>query len=388
MEVTADAVIVGGGVMGCSILHALACRGLKKPMLLESEILSFGSTGKSQGILRMHYSNELTSRMAWESLQVFKFFDEVVGGDSGYVKAGYLLIAGQGDRDAMEENVAMQKKIGINTEMISAGRVRDIAPVFSIEDKEVCAYEPESGYADPYLVTHAYATAAKKLGAEIHVSTPVKKIEVNKGRVCGVTTPSGTISTRTAVVATGPWSRSFLESVGVVLPMEVIRHQVVIFRRPVHHIMDHPVLGDVANGFSARPEVGGVTLVAFGEEERVTPKSHVQSVNMHVVEGVSAKLAKRMPGMGDAIFRGGWSGLFTTTPDWHPILDAVPGIEGLYVAVGFSGHGFKLAPMIGIAMAEMVLEKDARSIDVSSLGLNRFREGTPFRSRYRMNVLA
>jgi sarcosine oxidase subunit beta len=134
--------------------------------------------------------------------------------------------------------------------------------------------------------------------------------------------------------------------------------------------------------------VGDVTLVAFGEEERVTPESNLQGVDQPVVEDVSAKLAKRMPGMEEAIFRGGWSGLFTTTPDWHPILDAVPGIDGLYVAVGFSGHGFKLSPMIGIAMAEMVLEKDAKSIDVSALGLNRFRDGTTFRSRYRMNVLA
>ena len=120
----------------------------------------------------------------------------------------------------------------------------------------------------------------------------------------------------------------------------------------------------------------------------MTTESHLQSVDMPVVEDVSSRLAKRMPGMGDAIFRGGWSGLLTTTPDWHPILDAVPGIEGLYVAVGFSGHGFKLAPMVGVAMAEMVLEKNARSLDVSPLGLNRFREGTQFRSRYRLNVLA
>ena len=374
--------------MGCSILHALACRGLKNSLLLESEILSFGSTGKSQGILRMHYSNELTSRMAWESLKVFKFFDQLVGGDPGYVPAGYLLIAGQDDRGAMEENVAMQQKIGISTDMISTDQARDIAPVFSVEDEEVCAYESESGYADPYLVTHAYATAAKDLGAEIRVSTPVEKIELRKGRVSGVSTPSGTISTPAVVVAAGPWSRPFLESVGVALPIELVRHQVIIFRRPGHHILTHPVLGDVTNSFSARPEVGDVTLVAFGEEERVTPESNLQGVDQPVVEDVSAKLAKRMPGMEEAIFRGGWSGLFTTTPDWHPILDAVPGIDGLYVAVGFSGHGFKLSPMIGIAMAEMVLEKDAKSIDVSALGLNRFRDGTTFRSRYRMNVLA
>lgn len=120
----------------------------------------------------------------------------------------------------------------------------------------------------------------------------------------------------------------------------------------------------------------------------MAPESYKQGVGMPVVEDVSDKLAKRMFGMKDAIFRGGWSGLFTTTPDWHPILDAVSDIEGLYVAVGFSGHGFKLAPMVGTAMAEMVLESHARSVDVSALGLNRFSNGMPFRSRYRMNVLA
>ena len=388
VRTTADAVIVGGGVMGCSILHALARRGLRETVLLERGVLSSGSTGRSQGILRMHYSNEVTSRMAWESLRIFKSFDEEVGGSSGYVNAGYLLIVGQGDRASMEENAAMQRGVGVRTEVLSADRVRDVAPAFSVQDDEACAYEPESGYADPYLVTHAYAAAAKDLGGEIRVAAPVTGIQTAGGRVTGVMTNSGSISTRAAVVAAGPWSRPLLGAIGIEAPLETVRHQVVMLRRPRHRISTHPVVGDVVNSFSARPDAGGVTLVALGEEERAEPDSYDQGVDAGVVEDVLPRLVRRMPGMEEAVFRGGWSGLFTTTPDWHPILDAVPGIEGLYVAVGFSGHGFKLAPMVGVAMSEMVVDGRASTIDVSALGLSRFQDGARLRSRYGMSVLA
>ena len=108
MSATADAVIIGGGVMGCGILYNLAACGLTDTVLLEKDVLASGSTGRSQAILRMHYSNEVTTTLAWESLQIFKNFDEIVGGPSGYVRTGYFLIVDQTDRDSMEANVAMQ----------------------------------------------------------------------------------------------------------------------------------------------------------------------------------------------------------------------------------------------------------------------------------------
>jgi len=388
MKTTVDVVVVGGGVMGCAILYNLALRGVTDAVLLEGDLLASGSTGRSQGILRTHYSNEVTARMAWESIKVFQDFDRAVGGDSGYRRTGYLLIAPHEDKAALEENVAMQRRVGIDTEVVSPAEAIGIAPALSVRDDEVCAYEPESGYADPYSVTQAYARRARDLGARVHVGVQVTGIDVDAGKVTGVVTTQGRISTGATVVATGPWSKPFLAGLGVDLPLRTVRHQVVTLRRPEDRVPDHPAIGDQVNSLSARPDVGHLTLVGVGEDEEAAPDRYAQGVDTEVVEDVSRKISSRIPGMSHAIFRGGWSGLFTTTPDWHPVLDRVDGIDGLYCAVGFSGHGFKLSPMVGAVMAEMVLDGTATTIDVSMLDIKRFAEGRPLRSRYRMAVLA
>ena len=388
MAKTADVVVVGGGVMGCSILHSLAMLGTTNTVLIEKDGLGFGSTGRSQAILRMHYSNEVTTRMAWESLNVFKDFERVVGGPSGYVRTGYALIAGQRDRPALEANVAMQKRLGVPTTVLRSEELHQLAPSMSMAGDEVFAYEPESGYADPHLVTQGYARRAAEMGARIEKDTQATSIEQSRGRVTGVVTTKGRMSTRVAVVAAGPWSRGFMRGLGVDLPLETVRHQVIAMGRPVTGSPDHPTFGDLVHSLSARPEGSGLTLVGVGEDEGAAPDSFNQGVGMAMVEDVASKLTKRMPDMRNAKFLGGWSGLFTTTPDWHPILGRVHGVEGLYCAVGFSGHGFKLSPMVGLAMAEMISQERASTVDVSELGMDRFSEGRHLRSRFGMSVLA
>ena len=162
----------------------------------------------------------------------------------------------------------------------------------------------------------------------------------------------------------------------------MVRHQVVMIRRP-DNIGPHPILGDVVNDMSPRPDVGNITMVGVGEDEHDgTPEDFDQGVDMRKVEQTMVRLAKRIPGMEEGLFRGGWSGLFTVTPDWHPVLDTVEGIDGLYCAVGFSGHGFKLSPMIGQVMAELIADGQASTIDISMLNLGRFEAGELLESRY------
>ena len=387
MRETADVVIIGGGVMGCSILYHLARKGVTRSLLLERDVLGSGSTGRSQAICRMHYSNPVTASMAWESLKVFANFDDVVGGASGFVKTGYLVIVEPIDRPGLERNVAMQQDLGINTGLVTAAQVEDLAPMVEVSEEEGLAWEPESGYADPYMVTTSYAARARDLGAEIQLRTPAVGIEVSGGRVAGVITTQGKVAAPAVVVAAGPWSRQEMAKVGVDLPLTTVRHQVATLTRPLDQIPEHPTVGDIAQSFSFRPDGASMTLVGFGEDEAPV-EGYDQGVDMTAVSQTLGKLARRMPPMSDSYFRGGWSGLFTVTPDWHPILDHVPGIEGLYCAVGFSGHGFKLSPMIGLTMSELITDGQAHSVDITPLRLSRFNEGDLMSSSYRYRVLA
>ena len=388
MKRTADAVVIGGGVMGCSILYNLALKGISDTLLLEMDALGSGSTSRSQAILRMHYSNEVTTRMAWESLRVYQSFEEVIGGPSGYTKTGYALIVDGSDRHALQDNVAMQQAVGVDTAEMSPEELMEAAPTLRISGDEACAFEPESGYADTHSVTQSYAAAARRLGASIATQAPALSIEISAGREVAVRTPQGSVSTPLVVVAAGPWSRQVLSQAGIDAPLETVRHQVFVLRRPESLEQMHPIIGDVVNDLSARPDIGGLTLVGVGEDERGDPDGYDQGVDMQMFRGVAERLEQRMPGMSQASFLRGWSGLFTITPDWHPILDKAGQIDGLYVAVGFSGHGFKLAPMIGVTMAELIVNGRADSIDISQLGMDRFASGRSLRSRYGMSVLA
>ena len=388
MKPTADVVVLGGGVIGASILFNLGRLGVTDTVLVEKDVLGSGSTGRSQAICRMHYSNLVTATMAWESLGIFTNFDEVVGGESGFVETGYLVVVKEEDNAGLAHNVAMQYGLGIDTMRVTAKDLEDIAPMVSVVEGEYMAWEPRSGYADSYMVTTSYAKRARDLGAEIILRNPATEIETSGGRVKAVVTPGGRVETPVAVVAAGPWSKVVLANVGVDVPLVPVRHQVASLTRPVDKLPLHPTVGDIAQSFSFRPDGSSLTMMGFGDDEEVGVETYNQGVDMEIMADALGRLTRRIPAMSEAYFRGGWSGLFTTTPDWHPILDAVPGIEGLYCAVGFSGHGFKLSPMIGVTMAELIVEGVAKSVDISPLRFSRFEEGDLLESSYRYRVLA
>ena len=387
MQTTADAVIVGGGVMGCSILYNLARQRMRNLVLIERETIGSGQTGRSMTMCRMHYSDPVATSLAWKSLDIYRNFEEAIGGPSGFVRTGYILVVGPEDKEAMEQNVAMQQKLGVSTKVISKADALEVAPMLDFQDVAGIAYEPESGYGDSYAVTSTYARQAREMGANILLETPVTGIQVSNGRVSGVETPDGDISTSTVIVAAGPWSRTLFQGIGLDFPIHTVRHQLTVLNRPTDLIPDHPMVADLINELSFRPDGTNLTMIGLGVEE-ADIESWNPGVDMAIVSEVSTKLVRRCPLMAQASFRGGWSCLFDVTPDWYPVLDNVEGIEGLYCAAGFSGHGFKLAPMIGVVMAELITQGQATSVDITPLRWNRFQEGNLVRSSYGYNVLA
>ena len=385
---TADIVIIGGGVMGCSILYNLAARGVTDALLLERSVLGSGSTGRSQAICRTHYSNPFTAAMAWESLQIYRDFPQRLGGPSGFVETGYFVMVGDDDRQAMESNVALNRTVGIDTYLVSLEDAATIAPMLDVNGVTAVAYEPRSGYADPYAVTTTYARAARELGATVQMGVEALSLQVENGRVTGVVTNQGTVATDTVVVAAGPWSPPLLSPLGFDIPLEPVRHQVVQIQRPWDILPRHPAVADIATKASFRPDGDQFTLIGVGEDEIVDRDSFNPAVDLEPAAAAFDRAARRMPALGQGYFRGGWAGLFTVTPDWHPVLDRVEGVDGAYCAVGFSGHGFKLAPMIGTVMSELVTEGQATSVDITPLRMSRFAEGDLVRSSYRYSVLA
>ena len=386
---TAETVIIGGGVMGCSILHSLAARGMTDSLLLERDALGSGSTGRSSSAIRMHYSTEVHARMAWQSFQVFRNFDQIVGGECGFTQTGHLIMGGEADAPVFRANVAMQQSIGIDTRLVTQAEARDLAPSFNLDDCGIIAYEPLCGYADASATCLSFAQRARDLGARIALGAPAANIEITGHKVTAVISPHGRIATDRAVIATGPWSRRFLLNHGIDLPLEATRHEVVHLRRgpagPDYHLGG----GDLINQIYFRPEGSDLTLVGNGNMEDVIddPEIFAQRASPAFIQDIWTRVALRIPTLADAEFSAGYAGLYTSTPDSHPIIDAVDGIDGLYVCTGFSGHGFKLSPMVGTLMAELILDGQATSIDITPLRMSRFAEGNLNTTGYNFKVM-
>ena len=396
MTETADVVIIGGGVMGCSIACNLALtagqHGLRRIVLLERDTLGSGSTGRSSAAIRMHYSTAVNAEMAWRSLQIYRNFADIIGGECGYTRTGYLVFAGADDVASFRNNVAMQQSVGIITDIIRAADAADLAPGFAVDDAAGIAYEPYSGHADASGTAYAYATRARAEGVDIRLQSPVSAIETSGdgSRVEAVRTASGErIATRVAVAATGPWTARFLAAHGIDVPLVATRHEVLHFRRPLDKVPHHPGGADISNRIYFRPEGQDLTLVGNGNHSDVVddPEIYAQRASPAFIEDVWQRIARRIPAMADAELATGYAGLYTNTPDSHPIMDRVDGVDGLYLCSGFSGHGFKLSPMVGVLMAELIAHGSATTMDISPLRLSRFAEGNLNNAGYGFDVL-
>ena len=394
---TADVVIIGGGVMGCSIACNLALtaadHGRRRIVLLERDTLGSGSTGRSSAAIRMHYSTAVNAELAWRSLQIFRDFADIIGGECGYTRTGYLVFAGPDDLPSFRANIATQQSVGVITDIISAGDAAELAPGFAVDDAAAIAYEPYSGHADASGTAYAYATRARAEGVAIRLQTPAAAIETSEdgSRVTAVRTAGGErIATGIAVVATGPWTARFLAPHGIEAPMVATRHEVLHFRRPLDLVPHHPGGADIGNRIYFRPEGQDLTLVGNGNHSDVVedPEVYAQRASPAFIQDVWQRLARRIPPIADAELAAGYAGLYTNTPDSHPVMDRIDGVDGLYLCSGFSGHGFKLSPMVGVLMAELIANGAVASMDIRPLRLSRFAEGALNNAGYGFDVLA
>jgi sarcosine oxidase subunit beta len=388
---TADMIIVGGGITGTSTAYQLALRGYRVT-LLEKQYLAAGGTGRTGGIIRQHYSNKITARMALRSLSVWQDFDQRVGGDVGWTHTGALFVAGPHELEGLKANIALQKEVGINVEFLDAQAVHTLAPYLNVDDIGGAAYEPDAGCADGAMAANAYANRARALGATILQGVEVTAICSEAGRITGVETTQGNFSAPVVINAAGPWGARLAMGVGYDTPVEASRHQIALFQRPDSLSMpQHPVIIDFVRGFYLRSDTGQLTLSGAIEASeaanKADPDNYVETVDMAFNADMAERTEHRMPAMRDAQVRKGWAGLYDVTPDWHPIIGRMPELEGFICAYGFSGSGFKMGPIVGEMIADLATGEQHCPIDPHLFRFERFAEGDLVKGRYSYSII-
>ncbi len=381
MSNTADVVIIGGGVQGASLAFHLAQRSVKV-IILEKKFVGAGATGRSSGLVRMHYDNEVDSRLAWESFKYFNNWNEMVGGDCGFTRTGFIQIVARDQQDKLRANVAMHQRIGIPSLVITAEDVKRLAPTFVTDDFDVAAYEPESGYAMPSDTASALMTAARDKGARLIQDCAVTGIKVTGGKIAGVETTHGDFFASVVVNAAGAWAGQLNKMVGLDIHYDTWRHDTMFVARPAGIGPSHPTVIDFPRDLYFRPE-GGLTLVGLedGNPLGESPDSDTDHAKAGFVERAIERICLRVPVMDQGGLHSAHGGYDGITSDQHPLLGAA-GPDGFYLDCGHSGTGFKTSPAVGRCMTELIVDGAAKTVDISPFAPDRFARGMPFKGNY------
>ncbi|MCS7234457.1 MAG: FAD-binding oxidoreductase [Armatimonadota bacterium] len=386
----ADVVVVGGGCVGASAAFYLGRARVGRVVLVERDRVGSGPTARTVGIVRLHYSHEPLVELARRSLERFVHFEELTGRTADFTRTGFLLLAPAPELEGLAANVALQRRLGVQAEVLTPEEVARLDSRLDLEGVAGAAYEPDAGYADGYATATGFGAAARQLGVEVWEGTSAQRLQVTSGRVVGVQTSRGVVSCSRVLVAAGVWTAGLLRTVGVDFPVVASREQVVQLAPPRSFGRLELVVEDLVLGFYARPETGGTVLAGVLEEEpeQIVPDpDHFHTgVDWEFVERVGTLWSRRYPSGAQAEFRGGYASLYDVTPDWQPVLGPVEGVDGLFVAAGFSGHGFKLSPSLGEELARWVCGQPP-TVDLRMFSLRRFSEGTLLRGRHAKGLL-
>jgi sarcosine oxidase, subunit beta len=382
MAQTADVVVIGGGVNGTSIAYALAEKGVKV-VLVEKGAVASGASGRSSALVRMHYTNEWDARLAFASFPVFTHWSELMGGPPVFTRTGFVNVVGPPYVENLERNVAMLQGIGVKTSVVTASELAALEPRANVDDIGAAAYEPDSGYANPVETVEGFRRRSEVLGAKIMQWTAVTKIDRRDSRVNGVETSAGRIDAGAVVLAAGAWSGRLGREIGLDLPMRPKAIDTVAVTRPAELVEPHMVFIDNVLGNYFRPEAGGLTLVGVPcQEWDIDPDTLGTGLPPEAAGRGAELLTHRIPAMERATLARGYRAFDGYSQDRHAILGRVDGIDGLYVATAFSGSGFKIAPAVGMCMAELITEGRSKTVDITPFSLARFKLGKSVEGPY------
>lgn len=363
--------IIGGGIVGCSIAYHLAKFGESDVVVFEKSYLSSGSTGRCAGGIRQQWSSPNNVLLAMRSVSLFEKLSQETGVDIEYKQGGYLVLS-YDDQEAVqfEKNVEMQRELGLDVQIFTPKQVKERYPYIDVEGVRLATFCQKDGHANPHLANFAYAKAARKLGVDILTHTEVITVEVLKNGF-ELFTNKSIVRSQILINAAGPYSREVGKMVGVDLPTESYRHQIMV-TEAVKNFFD-PMAISFSGNFYMRQTKHGQFIMGQGD---IDEKPGINNdVTYKFEKEMAKKMSKVFPFLSKLRIVRHWSGHYNMSPDAQPIIGESPKVPNFYYAVGFSGHGFMLAPAVGEALAQMILYGKTLHVDMSELNLDRFEKG-------------
>lgn len=376
-----DAVVVGGGIAGTSTAFFLASETEADVTLIEKDGVASGSTGDSSAILRHHYGGqEIYAEMARWSHEFYRNFEEQVGERIARADNPLVRFAEEGTEAAAYAMAGYDvlSALDIPVERYDRSEFDDRYPMLSLGEFDLAVSDETAGYSDGSDAANGFARAAREHGATVVTGTAVTDVAVEDGAVAGVETDDGPVRSDAVVIAAGPWTPRLAERAGVDVPITVEREQVVVLDPPEGFEERYPDLTPTTalpgGRWYIRPDFGGGILVATHHTgEEVDPDAYDGRPDEETLLDLTGKVGEFIPELADAGVRGGYCGVYSTTPDHDFVLDGA-GPDGCYLACGFSGHGFKHGPAVGRVMADLVTTGTTALVDVEFFSLDRFEE--------------
>lgn len=373
---TADVVVIGGGGMGASIAYHLGAAGVGRVVLLEREAaLGLGSTGRCAGGFRHQFTSEINVRLSIESVRMIRAFSSMHGLPLDVSVDGYLfLVRDTAAWTAHRAAAAMQRSLGVRVEEVDTRTIAELVPGVATDGIVGATFGPDDGIADPSGLTHGYATLARRAGVEIRLGSTATGILTgpDNSSVAGVETTAGRIAAPVVVLAAGVWSTDLASTCGLTLPIIPERRHIVVTAPFAARPERRTLVIDTRTMFYFHREGGGVLMGMPPRHPVVTLDATAD--DRWIAEELLPVALSVLPTLEDASVATRWAGLYEMTPDHHAILGPVAGLDGLQLAVGFSGHGFQHAPIVGKVISELVIGSPP-TVDVSTLGLERFARG-------------
>jgi sarcosine oxidase, subunit beta len=350
-------------VIGAAIAYHLACADAGEIVLCERAPLpARGATSRSAGLIRMHHTSMDVVPLALASSRTYAHWGDAVGGDCGFRRTGFALLVGPEHASELRANVRRLRRAGVETTALEPEELRELQPFAAVDDVGAAAYEPESGYADPVSTTLAFLEQARSHGLRVAEGATALGLRVEAGRVSGADTNLGAVEARTTVLAGGAWTTALLRGHGIELPVR--SREIATCLVDGSALPPAPAcltyIDDVTGGYFRPDDTGALVVGVPVDRWDVDPDAELPPLELAQLHQAQERLAHRLPLLEDAELLGTRPGFDAYTPDKQPIVGRLSELDELYVATGFSGGGFKIAPALGEAVAAELLDDETR----------------------------